>query len=477
MVGVRAAVIAVQSFVIVGIVLLDVVSLRLFWLKRDQYPIKARAPFRATLGLVLATSGMAIINALVAIFDYEFNCLLWGLFNYIFGINAGLVAIGCRVFDLCVNYESQQLKLVLMESEKNGSSLKFASGTISLETVLSYKNKFFKIGFIFFLLTNIPLLIAVSIYPQVWLPSNFYASDECNNFSVLMGVGCAFTAVLLAALIILLSKSLKNGQDNYFIKQELKQLSFVLFWGVIIWTLKKIIPGLSEASYATVGFMDILIVEFPAFWICYVSLFDIARKAMSFQGKFDLSKNSSVYDVAAAKDASSLEAPRVSVVIDNLEHILNNPELVRLFTEFLCKEFCVENLLFLLAVKKYKSEFNLSTRAENINAGLAVFHKFIKSNSPLEVNISGRVHDVLQEKFGKSQEKREINSQGDAASFVIEGSIVVSETVFDAAYREVAGMLTHDCLRRFKKQMLPSKTLPISAQLMTNVASIPVVQV
>jgi hypothetical protein len=475
MVGIRSAVVSVQSLLIVSLVLFNALSIRLFWLKRGLFPVKARAPFRTTFTFVFATSGMTIINALVAIFDYEFQCFLWGFFNYVVGINAGLVAIGCRVFELCVNYEAQQLRLLLTDENAEAGSPKLACGMISLETILAHKSDFSKIGFIVYLVTNIPVLVATAMYPQIWIPSNLYVSTECDNFSLVMGAGCAFVAMSLAALILVLYRTLKNGQDNYFLKQELKRLSWSLVWCVVIWIFKKVIPGLSEASWATFGFMDILIVEVPAFWICYVSIFDIARKASTSQEALAQStRQSSVRDVSTS-ETPAVQAPRKSLMYENLDIILNSPDLLKLFTEFLCKEFCVENLLFLLAVKKFKEGFNSRRKAENIHHGLSVYDKFIKINSPCEVNISGKCRDILNDKFGESEEMSPAQEESKelATSFKIEGSIIVSETVFDEAYREVAGMLSHDCLRRFKRHVHPSTKQVSMAAIPTPVPPIP----
>eukprot|EP00475_Leptophrys_vorax_P022088 TRINITY_DN3003_c0_g1_i1.p1 TRINITY_DN3003_c0_g1~~TRINITY_DN3003_c0_g1_i1.p1 ORF type:complete len:456 (-),score=108.02 TRINITY_DN3003_c0_g1_i1:63-1430(-) len=99
---------------------------------------------------------------------------------------------------------------------------------------------------------------------------------------------------------------------------------------------------------------------------------------------------------------------------------------------FLERQFAMENLRFLEAVKLYKEKFDRSTDDENLEAAKSVFQEFCKSDSPSAVNISANNRADLAQKF----------------TAVENPTVFVG--IFDNACAEVFMVLATDSLRRFE---------------------------
>eukprot|EP00475_Leptophrys_vorax_P002117 TRINITY_DN11203_c0_g2_i2.p1 TRINITY_DN11203_c0_g2~~TRINITY_DN11203_c0_g2_i2.p1 ORF type:complete len:510 (-),score=130.15 TRINITY_DN11203_c0_g2_i2:71-1600(-) len=465
MVGIRSAVIAVNSLVLLALLIFLSSSLHQFWQKRHNYPIRARAPFHATFAIVFASTFLALSSIFIALTDYKLHCLVWGVLNYVFGINAGLIAFGCRIFDFCLSYEVELLKLKLCKTSENTNSNNrdvknnngrdsrsiFISSTLKfmdIGKVLSKRSQFKKIALACYFGANFPFIIGIATYPSTWNSQSDYFSDVCYSFAFLTGSGCVFVSLMLVCFVLILSRSLRSAQDNYFIKEELKRYCWLLAILIVFWLANQVVPGLRTFSYDTIGFMDILILQFPAFWICYTSIYDVMKREIVIPSRKALMRNnSSMKGNSITEEITKGSRKMSSPPQDDLERIMDDPELLQKFTDFLCKEFCVEELLFLIAARQFRTDFHIKTRAENVKAGVELYQKFIREDSTLAVNVSGRTRDHLRECFGKSDQILHEDLK-------LDGSIVVSNKIFDGAYSEVVLMLSIDCLRRFKRQAL-----------------------
>jgi hypothetical protein len=430
----HTAVVTVHLIVLIGLVLFIAFSLRLFWERRHRYPVKARNPFRITLTIVISAASLAFASGILSISNYQLNCLLWGIFDYVLGVNAALIGIGCKVWDLCLSYEAELVKMKLSNFNPDADNPQETSGLsrlFNIAALISKKSFLLKISLGFYLVTNIPFILTVIMYPTLWRPETIYTDAVCRQFSTIMGIGCVVSGLSVAILIALLSRTLKNVQDNYFLKEELKRISFLLIGVSLTWLMKKFIPGLDNVSRESIGFMDILVSESPAFWICYICIYDIARKAKSQHTGFSSRNHGS-----KANDTSKEKRASFGMQED-IERVLNDDELQKRFADFLCTEFCVEELLFLVAVREFKKHFSQRSSDETRTLADDIYHKFVVETSPLSINISGKHRQDLHEAFKKTPESR-----------------IITDTTFEDAYKEVSAMLSMDNLRRFKKQEL-----------------------
>eukprot|EP00924_Labyrinthula_sp_SR-Ha-C_P000586 snap_masked-scaffold_27-processed-gene-3.10-mRNA-1 protein AED:1.00 eAED:1.00 QI:0/0/0/0/1/1/2/0/451 len=109
----------------------------------------------------------------------------------------------------------------------------------------------------------------------------------------------------------------------------------------------------------------------------------------------------------------------------NLNDILENEISRNFFQAFLVESLCVENLIFILHLRKFKSASEFETE----NLAKKIYNYFIKEGSIAQVNISGKTRNKIKEKF---------NNQN------------ISLEVFKEAEDEIIYLLTYDSLSKFK---------------------------
>jgi hypothetical protein len=115
---------------------------------------------------------------------------------------------------------------------------------------------------------------------------------------------------------------------------------------------------------------------------------------------------------------------------ETLEDLRTDPEWTALFWVWLDDEFSTENLEFLEAVDEFKRLHS----GGDADAALVIFERFVKKESPREVNIPSDQRGFVTAKFALSAP--EPPSQVD---------------IFDVCYQEVFEMMSNDTWRRFYK--------------------------
>lgn len=114
----------------------------------------------------------------------------------------------------------------------------------------------------------------------------------------------------------------------------------------------------------------------------------------------------------------NIKTSKLSVDKDSLEHIFRSPELMNLFKIQLAKEYTIENGLFIEEYYKIqKSNADFMTSTHNINADInaqanasrmlrnkikSMFEKYIKSDSPYQLNLTDVTVRQLTEKMDGS---------------------------------------------------------------------------
>eukprot|EP00924_Labyrinthula_sp_SR-Ha-C_P014709 snap_masked-scaffold_85-processed-gene-0.4-mRNA-1 protein AED:1.00 eAED:1.00 QI:0/0/0/0/1/1/5/0/335 len=114
----------------------------------------------------------------------------------------------------------------------------------------------------------------------------------------------------------------------------------------------------------------------------------------------------------------------------SLENILSNKEASSVFKKYLVYEFCVENALFLEAVKEYKIfyEQNIENSKLIQKAAKTVFKVWIGKEAKNKINISGFMSDKIKNNLEKEY---------------------LSETIFDEAYIDIFNILKFGPYIRF----------------------------
>ncbi|KYQ91180.1 hypothetical protein DLAC_08092 [Tieghemostelium lacteum] len=107
------------------------------------------------------------------------------------------------------------------------------------------------------------------------------------------------------------------------------------------------------------------------------------------------SSASSILNNLSLKYCSSNKASRLKLM-----EIIKNKDLRSAFYDFLCFQFCVENLLCWEAIEKFKHKNG--TPPEMYSIAEEIYLLFIRDNSRYEINIYGKQKDRLKETLKKT---------------------------------------------------------------------------
>ena len=175
-------------------------------------------------------------------------------------------------------------------------------------------------------------------------------------------------------------------EDNFRLKLELKWFVVVTCMIVLSYLILIAVPGLCDAGLQGVSPIAIFYQESEVFGVAYFCLFDIWRVSLNVNTKMEKSDS---LDVTMRKNAGFLQ---------EIESIITNPEKNAAFSEFLCKEFCIEELMFLESVYKFKKEVgdNKWVRC------LETYRSFIEDDCQVPVNLPGPMRaDIVSAAFSE----------------------------------------------------------------------------
>jgi hypothetical protein len=265
-------------------------------------------------------------------------------------------------------------------------------------------------------------------------------SVECRSIAVeqLKLIGALLSFISVASLFGLLC--LRNVQDNYFIKLELKikTAAFIFFSGFIFFIITPVVYNNIQRPMLIVFTLE------PFYGVASVSFLAMGMIVLLYerrQNSSSRSRGSSLNAVGSANvrahstsELSPNHANSKISYIKVLEMILENDSATQSFENFLLKELSVENLLFIQAIQKL--ERGGQSAEELIKQGNQIYSKFVSSDADLEVNISSVCRSSLEAVFRSS----------------VDSTVSVFEPMMQAfkqSKNEVIHLIAEDSLRRF----------------------------
>jgi hypothetical protein len=421
-----------EIFILVALIIFVGTSTYLFHSKKNDFPIKARAPFRGTYAIVYAISLNTIADVVLQLTGQQIQCVPPQILKTIGG-NLFVLGFGAKILDLCVAYEAEEWKKKMhLDSFDEKTKLPM---TIRIRKALKgRKMHLFLLGFVgMWLLFWVLALGSVS---NATSPDLLWTSPDCLKVQTISGLDVVFNLILVAVGFLIVAKNLRKVQDNHFQRDELKYLTIALLVVLIQWLIGSAVDA--RIIYSPVG--AIFQSQMPAFYVTAISMFHIWWRARSFANRTDAthtSKKSEDLDTISNHTGTAPEAalsPRSNNNKNQIENILNNAEDFEDFEKFLQREFATEELYFLQEVFVFEREAHNYSSEEAHAKAKKIFNKYIVETSHLCVNISGTVRRELTENMSSDKAPADVSK------------------VFTRAYMEVIHLLATDKFRRYKHQ-------------------------
>lgn len=213
---------------------------------------------------------------------------------------------------------------------------------------------------------------------------------------------------LYAIAVSFLMFTLRLSDDGYHIRDELRAVAIFWIVGSVLWLVTNTLPDQWMVGYYVPGF----------FWL---QLSFIASFVISTIWVWNLSRQHGASCFATAPDYAPKEAELGN---QSFQVLLRDDAFRKEFSNFLCLQFCVENLFFWEAVQQFHSISPQEMKTE----AKAIFDKYLASGSTYEVNIS-------------------VTSKKTVEAHLKEGNVFA--TMFDEAAHQTLKLMEFDTYPRF----------------------------
>eukprot|EP00475_Leptophrys_vorax_P027885 TRINITY_DN39888_c0_g2_i1.p1 TRINITY_DN39888_c0_g2~~TRINITY_DN39888_c0_g2_i1.p1 ORF type:complete len:437 (+),score=102.15 TRINITY_DN39888_c0_g2_i1:83-1393(+) len=398
---------------------------------KDKFPIKQRWPQIVVASMSLHLFSVVMLNFVEVIFPEHFPVFC----DYVFGFLAAPVTafmMVTRAWRFYFDYNSS-ISRASTDSQKQAESW-----------FLRPQNRRF--GKPENLQISCCILAALYILGAVWIvqqnglwPKTYsqVTGSKSYFFSMIASIGA------LSALMMTLSLLLHGyEEDGLHIRKELRLSGCVIFFLVIAF-VGFFLMGARSRLFALI-LMNIASLYSILIQVGYPLALSVKGKKKwakqvkrELRGSFGISEQSA--GESSVRTITSSTGPNLSKFSGRIkmDDILKDEALLLEFQAFLVKELSVENLHFLLDVKKFKAELT-----ENLEALFKeLMEKYILENSPFEINIPADIRNQL------------LNLQQTPQQ------ITLTRQVFDAAQDEIITLLDSDPVRRFRKAIMKSQSM------------------
>jgi hypothetical protein len=144
--------------------------------------------------------------------------------------------------------------------------------------------------------------------------------------------------------------------------------------------------------------------------------------------------------------------------IEEMLAALRNPERAKLFRSIAEKALATENVDFLIALLQFEESvknvlvrFSVEADKEVKSLAHEIFNKFIRTNSPNEVNISSSCRASIEKKLLKWTEKDSPFFTGEFAKEIVQNDASKRTEIFkEKAMREISLVLFQNLWRKFR---------------------------
>jgi hypothetical protein len=419
-----------------------------FWLRRDFQPIRARKVSLA-IGTVLGfwTAGMTInINRGFPTAVSGINCLV-SVSVPVCSTAAALTLLVMRALLLNVQIAHAETGIQIvnnrsgvLDEEKESPRGKYASQSVmgKIGSSGQFKFKFlssksfcknlFLVDSKYWIKWIVPLILVqwillVLVYFKELGGTSYLRSDmECQRFINPNFSRASFFIIngMHMSVLLFLVIRLWTFHDRRGIRTELIQITFVYAFVCAVQVANSVSGDVLENDFFTVlGFRGWMIIQLilPYSVVALVSMY-IPTKAT-----YRLS-NDSLGDLTGGSLAQELQ-----IVVDT-------PELLAAFEEFLKSELSVENILFIKDLRNFK---------KGLISALDVYNMYLKPGSFLCVNVSSKTRNKLVARF-ELKPGAEVTTRNS----LIEPSALSSDLIFEAAEEEVMALMKNDSFVRFR---------------------------
>jgi hypothetical protein len=418
-----------EIFIAVILFIFVTSSTYLFLSKRNEYPIKAREPFKGTYAIVYSITLLSFADILVQLAGGNVQCEIPQVLKTI-GANTFVLGFGSKLLGLCIAYEAEVWKKKMHLDEKTKLPI-----SIRIRNALKGKKMFLFLS-AFVAKWVLFWIAALASTPNSTSPDLLWNSPACLTIQTISGLDVLFNLLLVAFAFLAVAKNLRKVQDNNYLRDELKYVTISLLVVLIQWVIGSAFD--SRIIYSPVG--AIFQSQFPAFYVTFFCMFHIWLRTTKLGQRKDAntltSKRTSVDERNDVSPNGAVSQKSNNYHKNQLERILSNSEDFEDFEKFLQREFATEELYFLQEIFLFQNELQQFSNDQANATAKKIFSKYIVESSHLCVNISGVARRELNGVFNedKTLDKEELSK------------------AFSKSYSEVIHLLATDKFRRYKNQ-------------------------
>eukprot|EP00475_Leptophrys_vorax_P028873 TRINITY_DN4204_c0_g1_i1.p1 TRINITY_DN4204_c0_g1~~TRINITY_DN4204_c0_g1_i1.p1 ORF type:complete len:546 (+),score=135.32 TRINITY_DN4204_c0_g1_i1:1177-2814(+) len=370
-----------------------------------------------------------------------------------FPSNIGAVFASIFLMDRCVSL------IIKYELSINSNSYALAKeenpyGVIEVPWLLRYRSYFRQdvfspVKLLFAVIACIVVIIEVAVTFANWdLAVSQSFTSQCALFAQRIQYVTAGVAFFCIPVLVMCSRKLMRVKENFSIVDEMKQYIGCWCLGFLISAVCWSVPNL-DRKYVNIVLQ--FFIPFVMVNVAFVRVVMLVRRESSGGSNHEvptvnLSRSPSSEDADIGNKSAAQTEVKLGK-IQKLAEVMDDPDLLPMFEQFMIQEFAVENVYFLKAVKKFKSQASHQelSNEQLMQSAQSVFDRFCDGNSKLAVNISAEHHSWIKVHLADSQ---------------------VVSNLFDGAEQEIMELVAHDSLRRFlRSEEFKSKkaTVAVSA--------------
>jgi len=236
---------------------------------------------------------------------------------------------------------------------------------------------------------------------------------------------------LYGVAVLFLLFQLHTSDDGFHIRDELRAIALIWIAGSVMWLITGLLPESTRVGYYFPSFVWVQITYIASYFVSTVWVWSLCRQhsASCLAPKTDV-------EVESNRDSASFPA------------LLRDDMFRRDFTNFLCLQFCVENLFFWEAVQAFHAvpEHDVKKEAK------IIYDKYLSPGSTYEVNIPVTVKKAVEAKVKEN---------------------IFSNTMFDDAAAQTLKLMELDSYPRFVSRPGGTHTLKIQSDGSQNYLILP----
>lgn len=250
-----------------------------------------------------------------------------------------------------------------------------------------------------------PVLIKMLTPPEDMVP--VVATSGCTSPIVVASTVNWIIPALYAGAVLVLVFKLRTSNDAFHIRDELRAVAVIWAVCTVLWLLTGVLPPTARISYLVPGFFWVQLSYILSFFVSTIWVWKLCRE----HGPSCLARR-------------TIEDADIVDTTTSFPGLLRDEAFRKEFCNFLCLQFCVENLFFWEAVQHYHRVSPHEMKGE----AKAIYEKYLQTGAACEVNIPLTVKKVVDAQLKEG---------------------IVSDTIFDDAASQALKLMELDSYPRF----------------------------